>query len=348
MEALHLYGVLGSGAGADARLIGLDGRQVSDVCYRDLTALVSLISIRAYKSMQKAAVVPYLFAHQVVLEQVMKRRTTVVPVKFGTMARDEAEVRNILESGYFQLTAALEAMQGKIEFDLVAQWTDLNAVLRRIGEEPEIEQQRAAIAGLPVQETTEERIRIGRLVKARLDQIREQLASEITLALKPLAHGIRPHAVADDRMSLNTAFLGDRDREGEVGKTLERLNNRYDGAIDFRCVGPLPPYSFATVEVRSFEFEEIDRARRLLGLGEQATLQDAKEAYRRLVQQCHPDLISDGGKVGQKANGAFEAATQAYRLLGEYSQVGSSFRAPDVLDTVAVKLFQVSQEPAGA
>src|SRR5574337_721947 len=283
MEALHLYGVLGSGACADARLIGLDGRQVSDVCYRDLTARVSLISIRAYKSMQKAEVVPYLFAHQVVLEQVMKRRTTVVPVKFGTMARDEAEVRNILESGYFQLTAALEAMQGKIEFDLVAQWTDLNAVLRRIGEEPEIEQQRAAIAGLPVQETTE-----------------------------------------------------------------ERISNRYDGAIDFRCVGPLPPYSFATVEVRSFEFEEIDRARRLLGLGEQATLQDAKEAYRRLVQQCHPDLISDGGKVGQKANGAFEAATQAYRLLGEYSQVGSSFRAPDVLDTVAVKLFQVSQEPAGA
>ncbi|WP_161954057.1 GvpL/GvpF family gas vesicle protein [Candidatus Methylomirabilis limnetica] len=347
MEALHLYCVLGNGVQVDSGLIGLDGRQVSDVCHRGLTALVSLTPIRAYKSMKKEEVIPYLFTHQVVLEQVMKRQT-VVPVKFGTMARDEARVRKILESGYPQLTAALEAMEGKIELNLVAQWRDLISVLRQIGEEPEIRQNRAAIADRSPQETTEERIRVGQMVKVRLDQRREALGAEIALALKPLAHGLCPHALLDDRMILNTAFLVDRDREGEVGKALERLNNRYDNAIDFRCVGPLPPYSFATVEVRSFEFEEIDSARRLLELGEQATLQDAKEAYRRLVQQCHPDLISDGGKVGQKANGAFEAVTRAYRLLGEYSQVGSSFRAPDVLDTVAVKLFQLSQEPAGA
>ena len=346
-EALHLYCVLGNGVEVDSGLIGIDGRQVSGVCHHGLTALVSLTPIRAYKSMKKEEVVPYIFAHQVVIEQVMKRQT-VVPVKFGTMARDEARVRKILESGYPQLTAALEAMEGKIELNLVAQWKDLNSVLRQIGEEPEIRQNRTAIAGRLPQETTEERIRIGQLVKARLDQMREERASEIALALKPLAQDLCPHALLDDRMILNTAFLVDRAAEGEVGEILKRLNALYADCIDFRCVGPLPPYSFATVEVRSFEFEEIDSARRLLELGEQATLQDAKETYRRLVQQCHPDLLSDGDKVGQKANGAFEAVTRAYRLLGEYSQVGSSFRAPDVRDTVAVRLSQLSQEPAGA
>ena len=98
MEALHLYCVLGNGVEVDSGLIGLDGRQVSGVCHRGLTALVSLTPIRAYKSMKKEEVIPYLFAHQAVLEQVMKRQT-VVPVKFGTMARDEARVRRILESG---------------------------------------------------------------------------------------------------------------------------------------------------------------------------------------------------------------------------------------------------------
>lgn len=347
MEALHLYCVLGNGVEVDSGLIGLDGRQVSDVCHRGLTALVSLTPIRAYKSMKKEEVIPYLFAHQVVLEQVMKRQT-VVPVKFGTMAPDEARVRKILESGYPQLTAALEAMEGKIELDLVAQWRDLIVVFRQIGEDLEIKRLKAVVAARPQEETTEERVRVGKLVKARLDQIREERSVEIVEALKPLAQDLCPHTLLDDRMILNTAFLVDRAAEGEVGEILKRLNALYADFIDFRCVGPLPPYSFATVEVRSFEFEEIDSARRRLGLGEQATLQDAKEAYRRLVQQCHPDLLPDGGKVGQKANGAFEAVTRAYRLLGEYSQVGSSFRAPDVLDTVAVKLFQLSQEPAGA
>jgi len=347
MEALHLYCVLGNGVQVDSGQIGLDGRQVSGVCHRGLTALVSVTPIRAYKSMKKEEVIPYLFAHQVVLEQVMKRQT-VVPVKFGTMARDEARVRRILESGYPQLTAALEAMEGKIELDLVARWRDLISVLRQIGEEPEIRRQKASIAGRLPQETKEELVKIGQAVKARLDQIREERSAEIALALKPLAQHLCPHALPDDRMILNTAFLVDRAAEAEVGEILKRLNALYADFIDFRCVGPLPPYSFATVEVRSFEFEEIDSARRLLELGEQATLQDAKETYRRLVQQCHPDLISDGDKVGQKANGAFEAVTRAYRLLGEYSHVGSSFRAPDVRDTVAVRLFQLSQEPAGA
>lgn len=347
MEALHLYCVLGNGVEVDSGLIGIDGRQVSGVCHRGLTALVSLTPIRAYKSMKKEEVISYLFAHQAVLEQVMKRQT-VVPVKFGTMAPDEARVRKILESGYPQLTAALEAMEGKIELDLVAQWRDLTGVFRQIGEEPEIRRQKASVALRPLQDSTEGWIKIGQTVKARLDQIREERSAEIVEALKPLALNLCRHALLDDRMILNTAFLVDRNREGEVGEILKRLNALYADCVDFRCVGPLPPYSFATVEVRSFEFEEIDSARRRLGLGEQATLQDAKEAYRRLVQQCHPDLLSDGGKVGQKANGAFEAVTRAYRLLGEYSQVGSSFRAPDVLDTVAVKLFQLSQEPAGA
>ena len=150
-------------------------------------------------------------------------------------------------------------------------------------------------------------------------------------------------------MILNTAFLVDGAREGEVGKTLERLNARYGDRIDFRCVGPLPPYSFSTVEIKTFEFETIDRARWLLGLSEHAGLAEIRDAYRRLVQQCHPDHTSrQAGKAGRDTAGRFEAVTEAYRLLGEYLQVGSSFRAHDVREAVAVRLLQWSQESGGA
>ena len=36
-------------------------------------------------------------------------------------------------------------------------------------------------------------------------------------------------------------------------------------------------------------FNEIDEARRLLGLGEAATLKEIKSAYRRLAHRHHPD-----------------------------------------------------------
>ena len=150
-------------------------------------------------------------------------------------------------------------------------------------------------------------------------------------------------------MILNTALLLERAREGEVGKTLERLNGRYGDSIDFRCVGPLPPYSFATVEIKTFEFETIDRARWLLGLLEDAGLAEIRDAYRRLVKQCHPDhTFQQAGEAGRDAAGSFEAVTEAYRLLGEYRQVGSSFRTPDVREAVAVRLLQWSREPGGA
>lgn len=347
-EALHLYCVVRDGEEPDSNLAGLDGRPVSAIRHRDLAVLVSPAPIQSYNSMGRERVLRYLFAHQAVIEKVMER-LAAIPVKFGTTARDGAEARKILENGAPRLKAALEAMEGKIELDVAAQWKDLNAVLWQIGEEPEINRQKASVLARLPQEATQERIRIGQMVKARLDEMREERAAEILEALKPLARDLCPHVLPDDRMILNTALLVDRAKEGEVTETLERLNSGFGGCIDFRCVGPLPPYSFATVEIKTFDVETVERARGLLRLKEDAGLEEIREAYRRLVRQCHPDLAFQPiGNASADATGTFEAVTQAYRLLGEYRQVGSSFRACDVGEAVAVELLQRSREPGGA
>lgn len=340
MELLHLYCIIRAEGERDFGPIGIGGRRVSTVHYQDMAAVVSPSPIRAYKSMRKEEVIPYLFTHQTVIEKVMEAHT-VVPVQFGTMARDAEEVRKILTIGYPQMRAALEAMEGKIELDVVALWRELGSILGEIGEEEEIKRLKAAVASRPPGETLEERIHIGKMVKARLDQQREALGAEIVEVLKPLARDLCPHSHMDDRMILNMAFLLDRDRESDVSETLERLNGRYGESIDFRCVGPLPSYSFSTVEVRRFDFGEIDRARRLLGLGEWATLVDVKEAYRRLAHQCHPDKHP----APQRAEGAFEEVTEAYRLLADYCQVGGcAFRERDIGEAISVSLLQWRQE----
>ncbi len=341
-EVLHLYCVIGDGRELDGALTGLGGQPISTVRAHRLTAVVSPSPVRAYRSMKRDELVPYLVAHQAVIEQVMQRHT-VVPVKFGTSAQDVGEVQKILHWGRTQLEAALESMEGKIELDLVALRMDLNPVLEMIAEDEEIRRQKAAIAGRPPEETFHERVKLGLLVKARLDLVRTELAAEIVEALKPLASVLCPHAVADDRMILNVAFLVDRAKEGAFGDALDAMNGRYADAIHFRCVGPLPPYSFCTVQIRRFAFAEIDQARRLLSLGERLTLQDIKGAYRKLAQRRHPD------KVGQGSDGGFEEVAEAYRLLADYCQQGDGdSRERSVRETIAVSLLQSPRELSGA
>jgi hypothetical protein len=339
-KRLHIYCIVGNGTTLESGLVGLCGRQVFAVHQRDLTALVSSSPLLTYRSMRKEEILPYLFAHQAVIEKSLAQRTAI-PVKFGTMARDEEEVQTILEKGHPQLRAALETMERMIELDVVALWRDLDSLLREIGEEEDIRSAKATAESRPLKVTTEEQVRIGKMVKAGLDRRREELGMEFAHELEGLAQDVCPHALLDDRMILNMAVLVERSREGEVGQALDRLNGRCAERVDFRCVGPLPPYSFSTLEVRRFEAEKIAWARRVLALGEQATLLDAKATYRRLAHQCHPDTAPVGEGTGER----FEQVTEAYRMLIDYHAAAAEVPlSADPTDVVAVKLLRWGEE----
>lgn len=339
-EALHLYCVAALGTPAGFGPIGLGGRGVFAVRHAGLAALVSRSPVRAYQTMTKSEVVPYLFAHQAVIEKVM-RTETVVPVKFGTTARAAAEVRSMLERGCGRLAAALTAMEGKIELDVVALWKDLKPTLQEIADREEIRARKAAISRRPFEETRAERIELGRLLSEEVDLVRGRRAAEILEALAGVGEALCPHALVDERMIVNVALLVQRSKEPELRDRLNRLNERYGDRIDFRCVGPLPPYSFSTVEVTWFPFPEVDGARKLLGLGELATPAEVKEAYRRISWMSHPDGVGPNGGAGVP----FDELTAANRILTEYCEAGGrSFRERDVGRIVAVRLVRRAAE----
>ena len=66
----------------------------------------------------------------------------------------------------------------------------------------------------------------------------------------------------DDRMVANLALLLPKPASDALDRRLAELDEEFGSRLNFRCVGPLPPYSFATVEVNPPSFEAIDRARR--------------------------------------------------------------------------------------
>ena len=63
-------------------------------------------------------------------------------------------------------------------------------------------------------------------------------------------------------------------------------------------------------------FKQIDEARKLLGLGEEATLQEIKEAYHRLAMRYHPDKCQDKDK--KKCEQMFKKINHARDIILSY------------------------------
>jgi hypothetical protein len=259
-----------------------------------------------------------LVQHQRVLEQ-LAQRVGILPTRLGTFARDRGEVVRVLEAGYTSLLDHLERLQGAVEWDLVATWRDFRAVLRDIGNLPAIAQAKQALLDC-TQVRVEDQMRIGSLVQQALQEHNEAWAERIQQRLRPGCLNLRDHERMNDEMVLNVALLLLPAQQSGFALLVESLDKEYD-MFDFRLVGPLPPYSFATVTVGSIDFAQVDWARQVLGLPEQANREEIKLAHKRSVLAAHPDSADGSADTGQ-----FQEVTRAFQILRDYSACGSTFR----------------------
>jgi curved DNA-binding protein CbpA len=65
------------------------------------------------------------------------------------------------------------------------------------------------------------------------------------------------------------------------------------------------------------EWQAIERARKVLGLGDRATLAEMKKAYRRLSKKHHPDTR---GAIPEGDREMMYRLTDAYNLLMRYCE----------------------------
>ena len=308
----YIYGVINTNEKIDfgVRGIGEHKAEVYTITHNDIAAVVSPFPTVPFNSLPKETILLYLAIYQSVIEEVMKSYY-IIPLKFGTVAVDEEEARDILEQGYPSFKTALHTMAGKIELDVVALWSQLNEILQEIGRKEEIKRVKEERAANPFHQAYEDMIKVGQMVKAALDEQRSRTNLEIVTALKECATDFRSHDLLDDSMIMNAAFLLDTDKERVFEQEVHELNARYAERINFRVVGPLPPYSFSTLEIKKLGFEVINEARKTLGLGEEATLSEIKRAYRQLTQNYHPDKHPGNLEVTKQ----FGQINKAYKIL---------------------------------
>ncbi len=315
-DRTYIYGVIPS-----AEAIAFDCAAVSDssdrphaVPHRDIAAVVSACAPIDYAALGRDLLVRELARHQQVIEQVLER-FPVLPVKFGTTVDGEERVRTILRLGYDEFRRALDDLKDKVQFELVATW-ELPSVLQDVAREEPIAQMKSKIGDDSSPATIRERVRLGEMVKRFLDRRRQEYERAALQRVAPCSLELRRNPLLDDSLVMNLAVLLEKGQQEEFDRSLDVLDQELDGRLAFRRVGPLPPYSFSTVEMRSVARPEIDRARKLLRVGGGASVSEIKRAYRQLARRFHPDAQAGGRDGGSAAR--FAEIKAASNLLMSY------------------------------
>jgi hypothetical protein len=279
-----------------------------------LAAVVGAAPPTDFRALSREDAVRYLLAHQFVVESVM-RSSAALPIKFGTTLPDEAAVVSMLKRGATALASPLAELSQHVQVELIVSW-NIDDIVRECAADDVVVRLKAQIPAQPGGASNDQCLAIGKVVKEFVDRRREYCRNRIVTTVRSFAVDVVENALMDDRMIANLALLLAKDAGDALDKRLAELDKEFGERLHFRCIGPLPPYSFATVEVSLPSFEAIDRARRVLSLGESADLAEIKSAYHRQIRQVHPDLTAATFCEGGDAT----KLTDAYKTLMNYAE----------------------------
>jgi len=313
MAMMHLYAVIPAHKEARLGMVGVDQREVWCIAAGNFAAVVGGAPLPDYRDIDRKQAIGYLLAHQRVVESVM-RDHRVLPVKFGTILPDEHSVDRLLLQGTDIFRTALTRLESKIQMEVMALW-NLTAVLAEVAKEDSVVRFKSAVATATKAVGIEDQVALGKMVYALIDARRASLKDSLVRRLGEAACDMIVNPNMDESMVVNLALLVEDNARDLLDARLRELDAEFDGKLNFRCVGPLPPYSFATVEVQVPTFEEVDEARRLLGLGERHNRDEIKQSYRHLARQVHPDVAPDNSQ----ADSLISELAGAYRLLMAYA-----------------------------
>ncbi len=317
-NGIYIYGIIKTNEPQMFGEIGIGDEiayKVYSIMFKDIAAIVSRSPLTTYDSLNKEKVIKDLANHQLVIEKVMQH-FTIIPVKFGTMVETEDEVVKFLEQGYALLSNELDKAKGKIELDVVV-WWDLQKILAALPEHNEqiqAKQQEIALKGEQVSE--EEKIILGHFIEQTLKTEKDRYQQVILQTLKQEAVEVCLHDSAGDKMILNTAFLLEKKNEGSFDLAVRNLDQKLENTVNFRVVGPLPPYSFSTIVFKKIDPERVKEAKKTLGLTGEITEKTLRETYHQLARKYHPD------KKGDEDATKFELIHDAYSTLESFLEKG--------------------------
>jgi len=158
--------------------------------------------------------------------------TPVVPLRFGVIYRDMADVRRLLAERGERFETVLERVSGRVELGVKA-WFDPTHVQRRV-----------AGSGREYLQRRRDELASSRDAASLASEAHARLAAAADAAVVNRPHP-RELTGRDEQMLLNGAYLVP-DGDDRFAAEVARLAEEHAGAgITFELTGPWPPYNFA-------------------------------------------------------------------------------------------------------
>lgn len=347
MSATYLYGIIPIANNNEINFSAPPQNGLMSPIYTiiqdDFAAIVSDSYLTNYRGLSKEEIFEHFMMHQGVVETVMQDYP-ILPVKFGTFLPDKITAQRLLTQKAPLFHSALANLAGQIQTEIVVLW-DVHQIFREIVQELEIEKRQQELADLPLSQMEQAQMAIAELVKSALAGRRAVIQEMVLSALRPIAVDLVLNPILNDSGIVNVALLLDQIGVEALDMSLEELDAKFDGKFTFRQIGPLPPHSFATVDIQTFSFATIEAARQRLGLAETATLADIQHAYDHLTGHIQPNRNPEH----PPATAAMVELSQAYQLLTTYAQTQISetgrcrFDRQTVEQTILVSIGRQAQ-----
>lgn len=231
------FGPLGIGGGGD---------ELTTVCYKDISAVVSDCSVKEFTVSRENTMM-----HEKAIEEVMKEHP-VLPVRFSTIANSPDDIlQKVLVSRYDEFRDLLSWVSDKEEIGVRARWVNMESVFKEILEGDErIKELKEEISKKTPEESFYERINLGKLVEAGLKKKKEVEKNRIVDALKKEAVDFKINEVYGEDMILNSAFLIIKEKEPDFFKAVSSLQDEYGSRVQLKYVTGSPPFNFVNLVIK--------------------------------------------------------------------------------------------------
>ena len=252
-EGKYIYCIIGTKQERHFDPIGIGGRgdEVSTIGYDDLSMVVSGHPMTKFVVNREN-----MLAHEKVNEEVMKEFDSVLPVRFGTIASNADELRNLLDRRYREFKNLLRDMDHKIELGVKGIWKNMDVIFKEVVDENKaIKRTKEDIQNDKNKKNIQAKMEVGKMVEKDLEKKKEKEAVKIVDVLRRTALDHKLNKTISDGMFINAAFLVDKGREKEFDNMMDDLSEGYKNRIKFLYAGPLPVFNFANITIYPEEWE---------------------------------------------------------------------------------------------
>ncbi|MEI7524205.1 MAG: GvpL/GvpF family gas vesicle protein [Mariniphaga sp.] len=339
-KGIYIYGIIPNFYSADM-FRSLENAGVYAIPFQNISAIVSDRESTILDYTDRETLGHLLINHQKTIEvMVTSGFTMIIPMRLGTIVNSKEEVFTILAKGHDLMMDVLKKMQFLTELDIVVTWADFPATLNELADDPEIIAIKEEIFKTAATPSQVDQVKLGMAVQTKLKEKNLKVELKILESLSAFSIDIKTHEVMNDQMITNSAFLINRSKKENFERVIDQLDEAFNGLLNFKLVGPLPCYSFYTIEMKELNPDHIAEAKLELGLSEETTEAEIKKIYLNKARLCHPDNIEGKGNEEK-----FQKISTAYRTILDYSVAARQSSKNDLIslkgDSVSKNLFLV-------